>query len=255
MSYSGVIAVWFSCGVASAVAAKLTLDRFGSTNAIRILNNPVVEEDYDNVRFRNDVQAWLGAPIEIVSNKNWPDASAAVVWEKRKFMSGPLGAPCTVELKKEARQQWERENKADWHVLGFTADEQTRHKRFVLTERSNVIPVLIDAGLTKKDCHALLRAEGIAPPRVYALGYPNANCIGCVKATSPTYWNLVRQKHPEVFAARAAQSRQIGARLVRVNNTRMFLDELDPAAKGRRIKNLDVDCGVFCEEKPKNALD
>jgi hypothetical protein len=255
MSYSGVIAVWFSCGVASAVAAKLTLNRFGSTNSIRILNNPVVEEDSDNVRFRNDVQAWLGAPIEIVSNKNWPDASAAVVWEKRKFMSGPLGAPCTVELKKEARQQWERENKADWHVLGFTADEQTRHKRFILTERSNVIPVLIDAGLTKKDCHALLRAEGIAPPRVYALGYPNANCIGCVKATSPTYWNLVRQKHPEVFAARAAQSRQIGARLVRVNNTRMFLDELDPAAKGRRIKNLDVDCGVFCEEKPKNALD
>jgi hypothetical protein len=134
--------------------------------------------------------------------------------------------------------------------LGFTADERTRHNRFVLTERDNVLPVLIDLNLTKKDCHRILLAAGIAPPRVYDMGYPNANCIGCVKATSPTYWNLVRQKHPDVFAARAAQSRELGAKLARHQGKRVFLDELPADAKGKSLKTMSVECGIFCEEKP-----
>jgi hypothetical protein len=242
--------VWFSCGAASAVAAKLTLDKYASTARIRILNNPVVEEDADNRRFLSDVQAWLGVEIETVAARRYPLQSARDVWEQRSFMSGPKGAPCTIELKKRARQDWEAENRADWHVLGFTADEKTRHDRFVLTERSNVLPVLIDNGVTKNDCYAILQDAGLTLPRVYRMGYPNANCIGCVKATSPTYWNHVRQQHPDVFQDRAEQSRRLGARLVRVDNRRVFLDELDPAAKGRSMKNMDIDCGLFCEEKP-----
>ena len=50
---------------------------------------------------------------------------------------------------------------------------------------------------------------GITPPAIYALGYPNANCIGCVKAASPTYWNLVRKTHPEVFEERAEDEQRI----------------------------------------------
>ena len=102
-------------------------------------------------------------------------------------MSGVAGAPCTLELKKVARQQWEQEHNPDYHVLGFTLDEKKRHDRFVLTERSNVIPILIDNKITKDDCYAILQSEGIDLPNIYKRGYPNANCIGCVKATSPTY--------------------------------------------------------------------
>jgi hypothetical protein len=244
-----VIAVWFSCGAASAVAAKMTLDKYASIARVRILNNPVVEEDADNRRFLLDVQAWLGVEIETVAARRYPLQSARDVWEQRSFMSGPKGAPCTIELKKRARQDWEAENRADWHVLGFTADEKTRHDRFVLTERSNVLPVLIDQGVTKTDCYTILQTAGLTLPRVYRMGYPNANCIGCVKATSPTYWNHVRQQHPDVFQDRAEQSRRLGARLVRVDNRRVFLDELDPAAKGRSMKSMDIDCGIFCEEK------
>jgi len=245
------IAVWFSCGAASAVAAKKTLERYGDKHLIRVLNNPVQEEDEDNRRFLRDVQAWLGIPIEIVRSKKYPSASAVEVWEKRQFMSGPMGAPCTLELKKYARQEWEKENHVDWHVLGFTADEKKRHDRFVLTERSNVIPVLIDENITKSDCYTILQRAGIELPRIYSMGYPNANCIGCVKATSSTYWNHVRVKHPEIFEQRAEQSRRIGARLARYKGKRLFLDELPPDAKGLAMKNMDVECGIFCEEKTK----
>jgi hypothetical protein len=244
-----LIAVWFSCGAASAVAAKKTLELYGHCNDVRIVNNPVAEEDADNGRFLQDVQAWLGVPVEIAFNESFPSCSAVDVWDKRQFMSGPLGAPCTQELKKKARQQWEALHKPDYHVLGFTADEQARHERFILTERDNVIPVLIDLGITKSECFKIINKANIPLPQVYLRGYPNANCLGCVKATSPTYWNHVRKTDPEVFEARSLQSREIGARLVRYKGRRMFLDELPEDARGRSMKGLDFECGIFCEER------
>lgn len=241
------IAVWFSCGAASAVALKLTVDKYGAEN-VRAVNNPVKEEHSDNLRFLKDVSDWVGIDIEQVKNKNFPGASVVEVFNKRKGMSFPMGAPCTVELKKRARQQWEAENPVDYHVLGFTFDEKRRHERFILTERSNVLPILIDANMTKDDCFRFLTSAGIKLPKIYEHGFPNANCIGCVKATSPTYWNLVRKEFPEVYEQRSQQSRKLGSKLVRVKNQRIFLDELDPNAKGRPMKTMP-DCGIFCEEE------
>ena len=241
------IAVWFSCGAASAVAARQTIDRYGDYYDVRVINSPIKEEDSDNQRFLLHVQDWPGVEIEFATNPKFPDQSAVSVWDKRKFMSGTAGAPCTVELKKEARYLWEKDNHVDWHVLGFTFEEKSRHERFTLGERENVLPVLIETRTTKSMCYDILRDAGIELPRIYSMGYPNANCIGCVKATSPTYWNHVRQMHPDVFDERAKQSREIGAKLVRVNNKRIFLDELDPSAKGRPMKNMDFECGIFCK--------
>lgn len=244
-----LIAVWFSCGAASAVAAKKTIEKYGNLAQIKVINNPVIEEDSDNLRFLKDVENWLNVKIEFAINQKYPLCSAVDVWEKRQFMSGPKGAPCTLELKKKARQQWEEINKPDWHVLGFTADEKKRSDKFMLTERSNLIPILIDEKITKSMCFDIIKKAGIELPRIYSLGYPNANCIGCVKATSPTYWNHVRKMHPDVFDKRAIQSRNIGAKLVRVNGKRIFLDELDQNSKGKSMKSMTIDCGIFCEER------
>lgn len=248
MSDKETIVVWFSCGAASAVAAKLTLEKYGSTHYVRIVNNPIKEEDEDNRRFLSDVEEWLGVTIETATNSKYPNASCVEVWEKRKFMSSPSGAPCTLELKKNARYQWEKDNKADHHVLGFTLDEKQRHDKFIKTERE-LLPVLIDKNITKADCYKILQEAGLELPRVYRLGYPNANCIGCVKATSPTYWNHVRKHHPQKFEERAIQSADIGAKLVRVKGERILLKDLDPHAKGRKLKNMDFECGIFCEER------
>lgn len=242
------IDVWFSCGAASAVALQQTLERYGDFCEIRVLNNPIAEEDEDNVRFLHDVESWLGVTVISVRNPEFPSNSAVDVWEKRKFMAGIGGAPCTMKLKREARQLWEADNPADWLVLGFTADEQKRHDNFVWTERGNVLPVLIEAGITKDDCYQIVTDAGLILPRMYLWGYPNANCPGCVKATSPTYWNHVRVIHPEVFAARAEQSRRLGVKLVRHKGKRIFLDELPPDAKGQPLKGMKMpECGLFCE--------
>jgi len=242
------VAVWFSCGAASAVAAKRTVDLYNKNYYVRVLNNPVQEEDEDNRRFLKDVEEWIGVEIEEVRSKKYPNQSCKEVWDSRRYMSGISGAPCTLELKKRARQDWERNNDVNFHVLGFTSDEEKRHQRFIRNEPlMKVIPILIREGITKADCYKILMQAGIDLPRVYKMGYPNANCIGCVKASSPTYWNHVRKMHPEVFKDRAKQSREIGAKLVKHKGERLYLDELDPEAKGRPLKNMDFECGLFCD--------
>lgn len=242
------IAVWFSCGVASAVAAKKTIELYGHRCKIRILNNPIKEEHPDNKRFLKDVEKWLGYEIEVVTNKKWPNASCVEVWDYNKLMSTPYGAPCTRSLKKRARAQWEKNNHFDWIVLGFTSEELNRHNRFVKGERSNLLPILIESGYDKQDCFDIMRDEGIKMPEIYNHGFPNANCIGCVKSSSPTYWNLVRREFPLIFEERAQQSRRVGSKLVKVKGQRIHLDELDPDAFGRKLKNYHVECGIFCEE-------
>jgi 3'-phosphoadenosine 5'-phosphosulfate sulfotransferase (PAPS reductase)/FAD synthetase len=243
------IAVWFSCGAASAVAAQKTIELYGDICTIRIINNPIKEEHEDNQRFLKDVEKWLSVDIEIAVNPKYPDASCVDVWDKRQYMSGVGGAPCTFELKKKARQEWEKNNHHDWLVLGFTAEEKKRHERFALNERSNILPILIDANITKGECYQIIQGAGIELPEIYKLGYPNANCIGCVKATGITYWNHVRRVHPDVWRERSFQSRAIGCKLVKYNGKRIYLDMLPPDAVGRPMKNMDFECGIFCDMK------
>ena len=241
------IAVWFSCGAASAVAAKKTIERYSKTHNIRIVNNPIAEEHSDNKRFLKDIEKWLGVEIEYAINPSFPSGSIVDVWEKKKAMSFPHGAPCTVALKKQARYHWERENECHAVVLGFTVDEKHRHNNFRKAEMIPILPVLIQANLSKQDCFQVLERAGINLPAIYSYGFPNANCVGCSKATSPTYWNKVREVFPEIFSQRAEQSRRLGVKLARVKNQRIYLDELDPAAKGRKLKSLETyQCSLFC---------
>lgn len=238
------IVVWFSCGAASAVAAKLTIEKYGKTHKILIVNSPIKEEHSDNIRFKNDISNWLKYPIIEAVNPDYPNMSIVEIFDKRKYMGGVLGAPCTMLLKKEARYQFEKENNIDFHVFGFTYEEKKRHDNFVKFERSNVLPVLIENKITKYQCFDIIDAAGIKLPKIYLLGFPNANCIGCVKSASPTYWNLVRTKFPDVFKDRCEQSRRIGAKLVKVKGERIYLDELKPTDKGGKIKSWE--CGLFC---------
>jgi 3'-phosphoadenosine 5'-phosphosulfate sulfotransferase (PAPS reductase)/FAD synthetase len=240
------ITVWFSCGAASAVAAKKTIELYGESNEIIIVNNPIKEEHEDNQRFLKDVESWLGYKIQFAINPKFPDQSCETVWNKRKFMSSRFGASCTLHLKRNARQFWEIKNPTDYIVLGFTADENKRAERFNKTNKQKLLTPLIDLGITKQKCFDLLNQEGINLPAIYKLGYPNANCVGCVKATSPTYWNLVRKTFPKIYQQRSDTAESLGVKLAIYKGERISLKNLPVDAKGRDLKSYDFECGIFC---------
>jgi len=245
MSESPRVVVWFSCGAASAVAAKTALDLHGPERTVVVYCDTSADEHPDNLRFMADVEKWLGVPVTRLRSPKY--GSVSEVFGATRYMSGPQGARCTVELKKVPRFIFQRAD--DIHVFGFTADEG---KRIASFEEHNpdmsLSWALRDAGITKLECFRILTEAGIALPAMYLLGYKNNNCIGCVKATSPAYWAKVRTDFPEVFKERAEQSREIGCRLTRVKGVRIFLDELPDEPFGR-YKMEDISCGPECAGK------
>src|ERR1017187_5727168 len=118
--------VWFSCGAASAMAAWWTVAN--SNGPIEIVYCDVsLDEHQDNRRFLKDVEGWILRPIGIIRSKKY--ASVDDVFTARKYMSGPKGAPCTVELKKVPRFNFQRPD--DIHIFGFTAEETKRRDSLV----------------------------------------------------------------------------------------------------------------------------
>src|SRR5689334_12245697 len=92
--------VWFSAGAASAVAAKLTLERHPSETEI-VYCNTARSEHRDNYRFRVDCEKWFGRSIFTISSKKYD--SVDEVFMTRRYMAGPKGAICTTEMKKLPR--------------------------------------------------------------------------------------------------------------------------------------------------------
>ncbi len=225
---------WFSCGAASAVATKLAIAQHPGTIVVRCI---VENEDPDNDRFANDCAEWFNRPVLELRSAKYKDCWQ--VWEERRFLNGPAGALCTVEMKKKVRQRFQQPG--DIQYFGFTIEEVTRSERFI----ENNLEVdarfpLIESVITKQDCFKKIQAQGIELPRMYQLGYNNANCIGCVKG-GMGYWNKVRVTHPEVFNRMALLERDIGHSCIKG----VFLDELDPE-RGRHEDVTLPECGLFC---------
>jgi len=114
----------------------------------------------------------------------------------------------------------------------------------VLCEASGLyafcFPPLIDKGLGKIDCLAMLQNAGIELPEMYKLGYLNNNCIGCVKG-GMGYWNKIKVDFPEQFDRMA--------KLERLKKQTIFkdryLDELKPV-DGNYPQEPNIECSIFC---------
>ena len=237
------IVCWFSCGVASAVATKLAIAENAGKLPIVVVRCIVREEHQDNDRFANECAQWFGQPIFNLINDKY-DGSIYEVFRSRKYISGIYGAPCTMLLKKEVRHKFERPT--DRQVFGYCADEPDRWDSFLDANNIDAVAPLIERGLEHKDCLSIVQDAGIELPKMYRLGYKHNNCIGCVKATGQGYWNKIRDDFPDQFEQMAQESRRLGVKLIRINDVRSYLDELQPGT-GDYQKEPEIQCGIFCE--------
>ena len=259
---------WFSCGAASAVATKLALAR----GPVDIVYCRVEEEHPDNLRFLKDCEDWYGQSITILRNEKYK-GSIYEVFKQTRFLVGPGGARCTKELKKSLREEYQRHD--DVHVFGYTVEEQGRADRFIdANNEVDAIFPLIDAGLTKPDCLAMLENAGIELPTMYRLGYHNNNCTGCVKAVQAEYWVKIKQDFPDMFYRMNAAEKMLGRSVVKIGMKRVKkqwpdiyeklgspelvndngnethwrpqLDEI-PSDVIAMDNSPDIQCGIFCQ--------
>jgi hypothetical protein len=251
---------WFSDGAASAVATKFDIMEHG-VDAGPVVTCDTGAEDEDNYRFRRECEEWFGCGVTVIRSEAFESTWA--VWEKRRFISSPDGAPCTGELKFVPRLNFEQPG--DINIFGYTADANDKRRADRL--RGEFLAgcfetPLIARHVTKANCLALLEGAGIKQPRTYAMGFPNANCLksGCAKAVSPSYWALHRKHFPEGFARTAALARELGARMAIIGreklpdgtykNIRAFIDDipLDQPTTNPIAPTCDLLCSINAKD-------
>ena len=238
------VIAWFSCGATSAVACKLALGKYSN---VRVVYIDTHSGHSDNLRFIRDCEDWYGVNIEVRDNPAWANVSDVI--SRTGFINGPFGAACTLHLKKEVRYFLEKEL-VQWagQVWGFEFTRHEINRAIRLQEQyPSIKPLfpLIEEGLTKSDCLAILRSQGIELPVMYRMGYHNNNCIGCVKG-GIAYWNKIRRDFPDVFLGMAQLERRVGHTCLKDENDLLFLDELDPS-RGRGLAPLVPSCSLMCQ--------
>jgi len=240
----GRVISWFSCGAASAVASKLAIQERGD---VEIIYQETNSEHPDNERFLTDCEDWFGQKVKRLSSDKYHDIWE--VFEKRRYIVGPYGAPCTGALKREVAERYI--NVRDLEVFGYTVEEQDRVDRFRENNPERTMQaILVERGLTKEDCLGMIARANIEIPAMYKLGYNNNNCIMCVKG-GMGYANKIRVDFPEHFDRMAKLERELNAAILhRVDKDkvrhRVFLDELDPNA-GNHLTEKPISCGIMCE--------
>lgn len=224
---------WFSFGVSSFIACYLERESCDKFIAV-----DVPDQHPDSYRFMRECEMLLGKKIELIRSDRYKSLSQVI--EETGFVNSAHYAPCCTLLKKNVRKEWEKmmQEQAPYerftYVWGYDRSEALRAERMKQTEpqHEHLFP-LIKYGLSKEDCHGILKRMPSGPrrPYMYELGFSNNNCIGCVKQGRGS-WNLTRRVFPEIFKQRAELERKIGYSCL--NGT--FLDELDPKSGNRNTK-------------------
>lgn len=232
---------WVSCGITSAVACKQAIMKYGKEN-IELFYMEIDSAHSENERFISDLEYWYDLPIQRIRSEKYTDQFDVI--EKTGYVNGVQGARCTLELKKKVR--WKLEEKTDYsaQIFGFEFSKKEINRALRFNEqypKAKAIFPLIETFLTKNNCVSILEFAEIELPVMYKLGYPNNNCIGCVKG-GMGYWNKIRVDFPEQFDKMAKAERKAGYSCIK--NT--FLDELEPK-RGRKMRIVMPDCGTYCE--------
>ncbi len=229
-----MIVSWFSAGVSSFIATYIEKE-----NIDKILYTHIDDQHPDTLRFLKDCEKVLGKEIEILQSSY---KTVNNVIKQFRFINSPYGAKCTQILKKRVRKEWEYGKTDLSYIWGYDITEKHRADRLLesMPQFEHRFP-LIERGLSKEDCHGILKELGIARPKMYDLGYRNNNCIGCVKG-GMGYWNKIRKDFPKVFEERAKLEREIGASCIKG----IYLDELEPN-RGRFEDEVMEDCNIICQ--------
>ena len=252
---------WFSGGITSAAACKLSIDLFGKENC-RCIFMDTRNEDDDTYRFLKDCEKWYGIPIESITREDIPSIQS--VWRRYNGLNFAHGAICSSELKRELRKKWQSKNEYSFQIFGFDIDEPKRAKAFTMnySEAKPFYPLLM-LGWSKKMCIKYVQDSGIRVPNAYSYGFHNNNCLktGCVQG-GIGYWQKMQRDFPAKFDEMAAMEHELtdskgspvtmlkdqskGGGKVFLNPHPDYPDVKDISMmKGREPKPL-TDCNGFC---------
>ena len=263
--------VMFSGGVGSWAAAKRVVERHGAAD-VTLLFTDTLMEDEDLYRFLDEAAAnvFRNMPPNLVRL-----AEGRTPWEvfrDERFLGNSRVDPCSKILKRQLADRWLSDNCDPADTTVYVGIDWTEKHRFDDGEGGGLQPRRAADGwqyeapmcgapyMMKDDMLLWLKSEGIAPPRLYRLGFSHNNCGGfCCKAGQGHFANLLRTL-PERYAyheSKEEEMRQFLGREVSMMTDRAGGDEKRPLTMralreriqaGAQIDLFDIGgCGCFSE--------
>jgi len=197
--------VQFSGGVGSWAAAKRVAQQHGTDDLVLLFADTLIEDE-DLYRFVDEAAANIGGQFVRIADGRTPWE----VFRDVRFIGNTRIDPCSRVLKRELLRQWLTDNCDPAETVCYLGIDWTEDHRMEKA-RDRWAPWNVEAPLceapfiTKPQLLAALTAEGIAPPRLYAMGFPHNNCGGfCVKAGQAQF-ALLLKAFPERYAEHEAQ--------------------------------------------------
>ncbi|MCK1593341.1 hypothetical protein [Bradyrhizobium sp. 164] len=146
------------------------------------------------------------------------------IWEvffDERFLGNSRLDPCSKILKRRAADRWLVENCDPRDTVCYVGIDFTEAHRFddgrggglrprrALEGWTYEAPLCSEPWLAKWDVIEWMRAERIAPPRLYALGFSHNNCFGfCIKA-GHAHYRLLLQTLPDVYSYHEQKEQEI----------------------------------------------
>jgi hypothetical protein len=260
----------FSSGITSWAVAHLDIQANGRDNVVLLFADTLAEDD-DNYRFLRDAAEQLGVPVTRVCDGRTPEQ----VDIDARWLSNSRLAKCSHELKQIPCRQWMTENTtpdAAVVYVGLTWDEAHRAdaiRRWWQPWRVE-LPLMRPPYRDKDHWLREARRLGLEPPRMYAMGFPHANCGGTCPRGGQAQHALLLRTFPDRFARREDHERRMQALLdadhtILRDRTDGVTKQLPLAVLRRRIEAKDEGmlafdeldwggCGCFTDTAEK-ALD
>ena len=214
---SGRIIGWWSGGVASAVACKIAIEKWGKDRVTLVFCDTGIEHP-DTYRFMKDFERTLDVKVIMIKSDKFDTPEQ--VWRKYKGMNFAHGAPCSSSLKKEPRVRFQDLEGDFGQIFGFDyCKREIRRADNMLTNNPDLNPIfpLIIEGITRDRLFEIIEEMGIKRPSVYD-HFLNNNCIGaddspiggCVQG-GIGYWQKIQDMYPKKFDYMANVEHEISA--------------------------------------------
>lgn len=201
--------VMFSGGAGSWYTAKRVAEAHG-TEELYLLFADTLMEDEDLYRFLDEAAENVGGElIKLIEGRDpWE------VFFDVRFLGNTRIDPCSRILKRQFLRKYLEDNFDPERTVVYLGIDWTEEHRFVKAQKYwepwiTSAPLCGPPFVMKDEVLALMRDEGIEPPRLYEMGFPHNNCGGfCIKA-GQAHFKLLLQKMPERYAFHEAQEQRL----------------------------------------------
>lgn len=211
--------IMFSGGIGSWMTAKRIVDEHGPDHVTLLFadvkgnnDNPHLGEDEDTYRFIADAKFDLGARLVTLNEGR----SIWQVFKDKRFLGNSRLANCSHLLKQKPCHDWLTANCDPASTIVYVGISWDEIHRMPAIERAYSslgftvkAPLCEPPYMDKQQMIDACKAEGLEPPRAYALGFPHNNCGGfCVRAGQAQF-RLLLQQNRERYLFHEDQEQQL----------------------------------------------